>query len=67
MKTSLRTVAFWAAALCAVAAAMGGCATAPSSDGGIVGTGNRPDCEAAARKNADPASLPPECRQEKRR
>jgi hypothetical protein len=35
------------------------CATAPEMDGGIVGTGNRIDCEALAKKDAP---LPEECR-----
>jgi hypothetical protein len=30
----------------------GGCAVAPQSDGGIVGTGNRIDCEAQPKQGA---------------
>lgn len=55
----MRNAIFWIAAAIA-AVSTSGCATAPEMDGGIVGTGNRPDCEAMARK--DPSSLPPECR-----
>ena len=43
-------------------AVMGGCAVA-TSDGGIVGTGNKVDCEAAARKG----ETPPECEEARKR
>jgi hypothetical protein len=42
---------------------LAGCA---ATDGGIVGTGNRVDCETAAKKGADRESLPPECREQRR-
>jgi len=40
-------------------ALLGACATGPEMDGGIVGTGNRIDCEALAKKDGP---LPEECR-----
>jgi hypothetical protein len=40
-------------------ASLAGCA---ATDGGIVGTGNRLDCETAAKTGA----TPPECREERR-
>ena len=40
-------------------ALLGACATGPEMDGGIVGTGNRIDCEALAKKGG---ALPEECR-----
>ena len=42
----------------ALAAAIAGCASVPD-EGGIVGTGNRPDCEALKKKGE---TLPAECR-----
>ena len=45
-----------------VATAMTACSVAPSMDGGIVGTGNRIDCEKLAKKS----EMPEECRREKR-
>jgi len=41
--------ALWA--VCAAAALIAGCAMEPRQDGGIVGTGNRTDCEEAAKKD----------------
>jgi hypothetical protein len=46
--------AFWMASIAAVV--MGGCAVAPQSDGGIVGTGNRPDCEQVKEGSVRPAT-----------
>jgi hypothetical protein len=43
-------------ALCIAILALAGCASEPRMDGGIVGTGNRTDCPAAAE----------ECRPERR-
>jgi len=43
----------------AFAAAIAGCASVPD-EGGIVGTGNRPDCAALKKRGETP--LPPECR-----
>ena len=42
-------------------ALLAACAAGPSMEGGIVGTGNRPDCE-ALRKQGGKAPLPEECR-----
>jgi len=42
----------------ALAAAIAGCASV-RDEGGIVGTGNRPDCAALEKKGGP---LPPECR-----
>lgn len=53
MKVKLALIA-WAAAV------LGACASTPSMEGGIVGTGNKPDCEAL--KKAGKAPLPEECR-----
>jgi hypothetical protein len=39
-----------------------GCAVAPSSDGGIVGTGNRIDCEDLLKKGR---SLPDDCKEQR--
>jgi hypothetical protein len=52
--------AFWMASIAAWV--MGGCAVAPQSDGGIVGTGNRPDCEQAKEGSVRPATG--ECKQD---
>ena len=49
--------------LCIAVVSLAGCAAAPGIDGGIVGTGNKVDCE-ALRKERPPASLPDNCRQE---
>jgi hypothetical protein len=48
-----------------VALCMAGCAVRPGVDGidgGIVGTGNRIDCEALAKKDRTGATAPEECR-----
>ena len=44
---------------CFAVVSLGACATGPEMDGGIVGTGNRIDCEALAKKDA---ALPEECK-----
>ena len=41
---------FWAA--CAAAALIAGCAMEPRQDGGIVGTGNRIECDEQVAKDA---------------
>jgi hypothetical protein len=46
---------------CAIAALIAGCASTPSLEGGIVGTGSRPDCE-AVKKSGGRTPLPDECR-----
>jgi hypothetical protein len=53
----MKTLTAWVAAIL-----LGGCAAAPKEDGGIVGTGNRIDCE-QARKDRVPA--PRECERPK--
>jgi hypothetical protein len=53
--------------LCAAMACIAfvsGCAVSPQSDGGIVGTGNRIDCE-ALRGEASRTPLPDECKPQK--
>jgi hypothetical protein len=40
------------------------CTTVPRMDGGIVGTGNKPDCEALKKKGDTGTSLPEECKRE---
>ena len=54
-KLPYRRAAPWAAAV--VALLITGCAAAPREDGGIVGTGNRSDCEEPVRK--DGSRVPP--------
>lgn len=50
--------------LCMAISLVAGCATEPRSDGGIVGTGNRPDCE-EVRKDGTRIPAPPECKPER--
>jgi hypothetical protein len=54
----------WAIAACIVLATLAGCASSPESDGGIVGTGNRIDCEALAKKQRTQAPLPEDCKRD---
>ncbi len=56
--------AFLAAALLAAALAAG-CAAAPKSDGGIVGTGDRPGCEAQSQKGSTSPECEPDARARK--
>ena len=51
---------FWIA--CAAAALIAGCAAAPREDGGIVGTGNRPECEEQVRKDGSRAPVAEDCK-----
>jgi len=46
---------------CALAVIVAACASAPSLEGGIVGTGNKPDCESVKKKGGG-EPLPEECR-----
>jgi hypothetical protein len=46
---------------CVVAVLVAACASTPSLEGGIVGTGSKPDCEALKKKGGG-APLPEECR-----
>jgi hypothetical protein len=54
----------WAVAACIVLATVAGCAASPESDGGIVGTGNRIDCEALAKRERTQAPLPEDCKRD---
>ena len=58
MRDDLARRSAWTLA-CIALLTMGGCASSPESDGGIVGTGNRIDCEALAKKDK---TLPEECK-----
>ena len=54
----------WTVAGCVAVVSIAGCAAGPAVeriDGGIVGTGNRIDCEALAKERTA-ASAPEECR-----
>jgi hypothetical protein len=62
MKQRLRCRIPAAIATCIIVAALAGCAAAPTTDGGIVGTGNRPACEPQTTKNGTRVPLPPECK-----
>jgi len=46
---------------CIALAAIAACAAAPDIDGGIVGTGNRIDCEATRSKEGPHAPAPEDC------
>ncbi|HJY75401.1 MAG TPA: hypothetical protein VKE95_02160 [Burkholderiales bacterium] len=65
MKTAMRRISL-GPVLCIAVLSLAGCAAAPRSDGGIVGTGNRIDCE-ALRKERPEAALPEDCQQESAR
>lgn len=64
MSGRMTRVALWVAAASFVVLSVSACYSARMEDGGIVGTGNRVDCEAYARKGGSPDSLPEECRRE---
>jgi hypothetical protein len=66
MSDRTQRIAKWMAAGLAVLS-MAACSTARMEDGGIVGTGNRIDCEAYARKGGTPDSVPEECKRENRK
>jgi hypothetical protein len=51
-------------AACVAAILIGGCAAAPRSDGGIVGSGNRIDCEEQVRKDGARTSTPADCKRD---
>jgi len=61
MKPEIRRCCF-ALGLCIVALAIAGCASRPNIDGGIVGSGNRVDCAALAKKDGADAPTPEECK-----
>jgi hypothetical protein len=62
MRSRLRYCILLFVAVSIAAISMTACSVAPSIDGGIVGTGNRVDCEAQAKKDRTPE----ECRRENR-
>jgi hypothetical protein len=61
MKMELRRP-FFALALCIAALSIAGCSSSPGIDGGIVGSGNRIDCAALAKKERPDATIPEDCR-----
>jgi hypothetical protein len=61
MKLEPRRCAFFLA-LSIAAVSIAGCASAPVMDGGIVGTGNRIECAAVAKKERTDAPVPEECK-----
>ncbi len=62
MKPRARRSYLWIVLMCVSGMLLTACSTSPRMDGGIVGTGNRVDCEAERAKGGTPESLPPECR-----
>jgi hypothetical protein len=62
MTSRLRCRMFLAVTICAAAIATTACSTRPRIDGGIVGTGNRVDCDAQSTKDRAPGSAPEDCR-----
>jgi len=46
------------------AVSIAGCAAAPNMDGGIVGTGNRMNCEPQTNQDGTPVPLPEECKRQ---
>lgn len=67
MSERAQRIARWAAAASIAVLTMSACSTTRMEDGGIVGTGNRVDCEAYARKGGTPDRVPEECKRENRR
>lgn len=49
-------------ALCIAALSIAGCSSSPRMDGGIVGSGNRVDCVALAKKDGADAPTPEQCK-----
>jgi hypothetical protein len=62
MRSKLRYRILFLVAVSIAAISMTACSVAPGIDGGIVGTGNRVDCEAQAKKDR----APEECKREGR-
>jgi hypothetical protein len=50
--------------MCIAVGSLAACATAPDIDGGIVGTGNRMDCEPRTKTDGTPVPVPQECKRE---
>jgi hypothetical protein len=67
MSDRTRRAALRAAAAGVAAMSIVSCATIRMEDGGIVGTGNRIDCEAYAGKGGTRDPVPEECKRENRR
>lgn len=67
MNDRTRRILPWAAAASIAALSLASCSTTRMEDGGIVGTGNRVDCEAYATKGGTPDRIPEECKRENRR
>jgi len=63
MRKRARSPILLAITMCAVGL-IAGCAPGPSIDGGIVGTGNRMDCEPQTRKDGAQVPLPEECKRQ---
>ena len=66
MRSRLRCCIFLAVAMCLAAISVTACSVAPGIDGGIVGTGNRVDCEAQVKKDGTPGSVPEDCKRDSR-
>jgi hypothetical protein len=66
MRRSLRCRIPSAFAMCIAAIVLTACSAAPRIDGGIVGTGNRVDCEAQTKKDGTPGSSPEQCKRASR-
>jgi hypothetical protein len=61
MKNGLIGLCQLTVAICIAAILITGCATGTGIDGGIVGTGNRPNCEPNVAKDGTRIPLPEEC------
>ena len=66
MRNRLRSGVLWAVAACIAAMSITACSVAPGIDGGIVGTGNRVDCEAQVKKDGTSGSIPEDCKRDSR-
>ena len=64
MRLKLSRRSLWAVATCIAVVSAAACAVSPGIDGGIVGTGNRIDCEALAKKEGTQAPVPEDCKRE---
>jgi hypothetical protein len=64
MRERLRCRPVLAVTVCIAVAAVAACSSAPGIDGGIVGTGNRIDCENQTRKDGAQAPVPEDCKRE---
>ncbi len=64
MRKRLRRCILLAIPTCIAVVSIAGCAVGPNIDGGIVGTGNRMDCEPQTKKDGTQIPLPEECKQQ---